>query len=690
MAKPDLIIPYDPGFLGDGFNVHLPRLTDALRMSAFANGNVLDYTHFSLVMHEHRRIAIYAAANIDASHMVKVSKAPTWHMDERVGEHQLGPEAYDGQPVKSRPTKSPLVKREHVLWGSVAEAKHADVATHFYTNAAPQHQHFNQDEWDNLEDWLLNDATEFSYRLCVFTGPVLRSNDAMLSDRSPKPRGGRSASSQARIPSTFWKVIVLRDGTAGGDDLSAVGFAMRQTDTWNDKQGKALLKLKVHQVTIEAIESWTGLDFGSLRRVDELAGSAEQSRKQSREREAKWPVIGSASDIVYGRARRRARGMRATATPDARSAAGRAAGPSPVSVGGRATHPCGCHGSEEFDPRAAIAALSRDVTRLTDLIAAQSRQARPAETLAGRTRSLMAADPMERAAAPGDDPRIEQIVAQAPASQKEAVRTFARTIVAQGDVARGSVAAAHPTELERIVGGDTVPPNRILSCVCIGGPTDWFCTGVVVAPHAVLTAAHCGNSITRIMAGGNQVVPAPDQSARIVPVRQVFVHPDYRSTTHENDINLVILAQAVSVPPAAIATLDQLRAANQVLLAGFGYNDPNRPLNFGIKRQVKVPLGPIKLSDDDDWSGLERQFGFHSAYEFVAGRKGLGRDTCNGDSGGPAYVETGAGLIVAGITSRASSEATVNCGDGGNYVRPDRFLDWINETLTSAGLGPLQ
>ena len=67
-----------------------------------------------------------------------------------------------------------------------------------------------------------------------------------------------------------------------------------------------------------------------------------------------------------------------------------------------------------------------------------------------------------------------------------------------------------------------------------------------------------------------------------------------------------------------------------------------------------------------------------SAQEIVAGKAGLGRDTCNGDSGGPLLLlpqgATGEGaLVLAGVTSRAiagsSTTQGLACGDGGIYVR---------------------
>jgi len=91
MARPEMIVPYDPEFLGDGFDVPLPQLGDALSAAALRGGEVIDYTHYSLVMQQPRRVAVYTAHNVDAAHMVRVNDRHPWRMDERIGEFQLGP-----------------------------------------------------------------------------------------------------------------------------------------------------------------------------------------------------------------------------------------------------------------------------------------------------------------------------------------------------------------------------------------------------------------------------------------------------------------------------------------------------------------------------------------------------------------------------------------------------------------------
>jgi secreted trypsin-like serine protease len=71
-------------------------------------------------------------------------------------------------------------------------------------------------------------------------------------------------------------------------------------------------------------------------------------------------------------------------------------------------------------------------------------------------------------------------------------------------------------------------------------------------------------------------------------------------------------------------------------------------------------------------------FGARPSIEFVAGAPFLDRDSCKGDSGGPAYVAVKGGWAIAGATSRATRQSDVRvCGDGGIYTRLYAFSDWI-------------
>jgi hypothetical protein len=62
------VIPYDPKFLGGGHEVRLPTLKPEILEDVWEQGEVIDYLHFSLVMHEQRSLALYVAVNLDREH----------------------------------------------------------------------------------------------------------------------------------------------------------------------------------------------------------------------------------------------------------------------------------------------------------------------------------------------------------------------------------------------------------------------------------------------------------------------------------------------------------------------------------------------------------------------------------------------------------------------------------------------
>jgi endonuclease G len=73
-------------------------------------------------------------------------------------------------------------------------------------------------------------------------------------------------------------------------------------------------------------------------------------------------------------------------------------------------------------------------------------------------------------------------------------------------------------------------------------------------------------------------------------------------------------------------------------------------------------------------------YGCDRGLEMVAGKSLLAKDSCSGDSGGPFYVSDGSGeWLLAGATSRATKSAMSTCGDGGVYVRLDKYREWIEE-----------
>lgn len=324
-------------------------------------------------------------------------------------------------------------------------------------------------------------------------------------------------------------------------------------------------------------------------------------------------------------------------------------------VGAKA--PCDCGGA--FDAEAAIRALSRDVARLADLVAAGGGRAR-----GGRT---------AKPASPAPKSRTRSIVGEADVVP-EYIRILKESRKAQEEDAESA---------SGIVGGR--PTRDFPSCCCIGDDAaGFYCSAALVRPRVVLTAGHCDTRISRVFAKGWDVDLL--DRGEVLRVAAAVRHPDYHKTPDANDISVLILEQPATTKPVDLATAAEMAKLKSVEVVGFGYNDRNRPLGFGTKRRVTVPVAAIQRKATDDLAEAASRLGFDPAFEFVAGRKLLGKDSCNGDSGGPVYLVTDKGAKLVGLTSRATAEAEDNCGDGGIYVRPDRHLDWIKSVVAAHGL----
>lgn len=234
------MIGYNSDFIGHA--LPLPKLHCQTRKAALNNGELFDYLHFSLMMHQARRHAIFVAHNVDQQQLKTGIKRSKWKADKRLGKHQL-----DNGFFKNNPwDRGHLARRLAVAWGGDTEARRASRDTFYYTNASPQHHNFNTDEWLKLEDWVLAHRGSANGKLSVFTGPV-------NTDKDPHYRG-------SRIPAAYWKIIVFIDvnGT-----LQTRAFLMVQTNMLQDTNGAQMIKLTNYQVTVTEITQCTGLQFAA-------------------------------------------------------------------------------------------------------------------------------------------------------------------------------------------------------------------------------------------------------------------------------------------------------------------------------------------------------------------------------------------------------------------------------------------
>lgn len=602
MSKPTLVIPYDPHFLGAGLLAPLPTLRGLAATHALRGGELVDYVHYSLVMNAERKVATYTAVNIDGAASVRLSRSGEWKEDERIAGHQVLGDFYKNNPWD----RGHLVRRLDPVWGSQTVARAANAATFYYSNSAPQHERFNQDEWVELEDWVLEHAIEDAYRACVYTGPVFRTADQVYRN--------------VKIPAAFWKIIVARDVASAGTNLMAMAFLMKQDMMWDDADGANFNHLTTYQVPINTIERLTCLDFGAeLRTADPLTWEVDRARRLGRSAPAGPRIVRSVEDLfVFGE-----------------GGANDPEGTRVRSVASSARSSCGCKPAT-FEPAEAHRTLARQVTQVM-------------EGLQDQIARLQ-----------------EQVVLLSENSE----------VIPEGD-------RAFRLATLKIVGGERVPEGGFRECVAIGGPGNWFCTGVLVGTNVVLTAAHCvGPEMTHIFIGRNVShadFPVEGAEALVYRIRKVVRHEQYHPNAApglpHNDIAVLFLDRDVTqVAPVKLA--DVAEDPDSVQCVGFGTTNFAGTFGFGVKRQVSVPVVSFQRTGATAPDELRRDY--DAEFEFVAGIKD--KDTCRGDSGGPAYlIAQDNARTVLGLTSRSTGDAARVCGDLGVYVKAPSYRSWIEE-----------
>lgn len=217
-----------------------------------------------------------------------------------------------------------------------------------------------------------------------------------------------------------------------------------------------------------------------------------------------------------------------------------------------------------------------------------------------------------------------------------------------------------------IRGGRQTNGYKNVGAILIAGQMQ--CTGTVVGPRTVMTAAHClyGYELDKdkfmFVLGSNYQYP-------VGPPSQIedWVYPDGTDTTkfkfditnYEDDIGLLHLKAPVAVERAVLHSgpptwAEILRDNMSLIFVGFGYNVvESEQVGIGIKREGTWQIDNI----------TNKRISFSVP----------GRNTCHGDSGGPAFVEIPSGLALAAITSTGDDPCT-----RGTETRVDAYYTWLD------------
>jgi hypothetical protein len=163
------------------------------------------------------------------------------------------------------------------------------------------------------------------------------------------------------------------------------------------------------------------------------------------------------------------------------------------------------------------------------------------------------------------------------------------------------------------------------------------CSGTLLTPRAILTAAHCiddANALAHIWLGeGPQFVADSFTS-----------HPDYRENNSSTpDVGVIFMGEDLPRAPIPLLTSRDARVGETAVIAGWG-RDQNS-------------VGATLRAGTTTISNVRNLF-LETLYSASASA------ICAGDSGGPIMLSEGGVWSVAGVTSAASESV---CTTGTNF-----------------------
>ncbi|HEU5106310.1 MAG TPA: trypsin-like serine protease [Solirubrobacterales bacterium] len=278
------------------------------------------------------------------------------------------------------------------------------------------------------------------------------------------------------------------------------------------------------------------------------------------------------------------------------------------------------------------------------------------------------------------------------------VRLLTPAIVALALLLPATASAAEPTAHTSIVNGHGATVEEFPSLAYIEahqGKTGFSCTGTVVAPRVILTAAHCIEDLER---GGftpaQQYAVAtgtttPSQALRqnVFKVLETHVYPGFDPGGLQGDAGVLILDRPTAAPPIAMAgSADAALYAGgaPVQLAGWGVtgaNAKNAPESLrATSMKVLSPAVCTQKTRNDrpNYSAAVQMCTLDTPTKKSGG--------CFGDSGGPAIGVRPDGVPVElGVISTGGAFCSTKLPNV--LTRVDVISGWVNEWIAATETG---
>lgn len=183
-----------------------------------------------------------------------------------------------------------------------------------------------------------------------------------------------------------------------------------------------------------------------------------------------------------------------------------------------------------------------------------------------------------------------------------------------------------------------------------------WCSGILIGCETFLTAAHC---VFDDPSPADYLVFL--QHAGFFSVTSIAIHPSHPQNDATGDIAVLKLGAPVTgIAPSPLDTSAQVAFGTTATIVGFGRSGGGSSnADYGLKRVGDVTTASCGNLSNDTTS---------LCWNFTSpvGPPGSDANTCNGDSGGPLFVQSDCGFPVVGVTS---------IGLNGTCLTPDLSAD---------------
>jgi secreted trypsin-like serine protease len=254
--------------------------------------------------------------------------------------------------------------------------------------------------------------------------------------------------------------------------------------------------------------------------------------------------------------------------------------------------------------------------------------------------------------------------------------------------AAGTAAAKAPRAKASVIGGTPASLTEWGFTVAVLS-RHTLCTGSVVTPTKVLTAAHCVSSPTTmaVRAGSTSAFTGGVLHA----VGSAAINPAW-TRGFIGDLAVLTLQTPTSAPPVQIASTAEdstlIRPGAAMSVAGFGARNPaiRRKMKVGLLTGAQVfvrgfcPLPASLVCDAGGRSGLVAL----TKIKRKKRKRSIQRTVCAGDSGGPMVAATAAGPRLVGVAEATSAPPKrsrfgfVYCGLKGFPAIHTRTASWLS------------